>query len=72
MTKKEEMQKKRNQELNRIRVKRFRAKHDIKCFKVDLESQLADEIITYLKTIGVTQKDFVVESYKRLRQKGDF
>lgn len=69
---KEEKRRKRNQELNNVRVARFREVHGVKKFGADLEGELYNEITEYLKSIGITKKDFIVESYHHLRDKGDF
>jgi hypothetical protein len=69
---KEEKRRKKILEQTNERVKRFKKNHNIKKFSVDLESGLYDEIRGFLKEIGVTQKDFIVESYYHLRDKGDF
>lgn len=66
----EEMRRRRNNELAVIRVKRYKEKHKIKVFQADLEGELADEITSYLKDIGITKKDFIIESYKRLKKFG--
>ena len=58
--------------LNRERVKRFKEKHDVKQFKIDLFKDEYDAIVSRLARDNVTQKEFVLKSFERYEKEGGF
>lgn len=58
--------------LNRERVKRFKSKHGIKHFDVELLEDDCDRISNKLKEDGITKKEFVLKSFERYEKEGGF
>lgn len=69
---KEEKRRKRTNKLVAEGMKRYRANHGRKKFGADLDGELYEEITSYLKELGITKKDFIVQSYRKLREKSNF
>jgi len=67
----EEQKEHRRKQVNKNK-KRYNEVHNIKRFSVDLESEIIEEINSFLKAHGITQKDFILQSFLKLKEKGDF
>lgn len=55
-------------EYNKKYTKEYREKNNIISFTAPMPKSIADEITEFLKEKKITKKDFIIESYKKLKK----